>query len=85
MINCSPPFFNYPPLEAMKLIAINEPQIQTSVPISSELNDFLKRMLVKNPLERFTALQLLEHPFIKFSSSIDILKSLLTPFDLSKI
>lgn len=84
MVNSQPPLFNLPPLDAMKLISQTELNIQTNSPVSDELNDFLKKMLVRNPDDRATALQLLEHSFLfRFASSVDILRPLIKPFDLN--
>ena len=69
----------------MKVIAQTELVIQTNCPISEELDDFLRMMLKRNPDERATAIELLEHSFLaKFASSTDILMPLIKPFDLTK-
>ena len=82
MVNSQPPLFNLPPLDAMKLISQTELDIQTNSPVSEELNDFLRKMLVRNPADRATALQLLEHSFLsRFASSVDVLRPLIKPFD----
>lgn len=83
MLNTIPPYFNYSPLEAMRIISQAEPYLQINQPVSDELNDFLRKMLVRNPLERATAQQLLEHRFLMKSSSPDILKPLIKPFDMT--
>lgn len=85
MINSTPPLFNLPPLDAMRIISQTELDIQFNIPISDELKDFVKISLIRNPSERATALQLLEHPFLsKFASSTEILKPLIKPFDINK-
>lgn len=63
----------------------SESNFNLNVPVSAELADFLSKMLCRNPLERLSALHLLEHSFLKFATSIDILKPLITPFDMNKL
>ncbi|MBN3292520.1 STK3 kinase, partial [Polypterus senegalus] len=45
---------------------------------SDEFTDFVKKCLVKNPEQRATATQLLQHPFIKNAKPVSILRDLIT-------
>uniref|UniRef100_A0A672SET5 non-specific serine/threonine protein kinase n=1 Tax=Sinocyclocheilus grahami TaxID=75366 RepID=A0A672SET5_SINGR len=45
---------------------------------SDELTDFVKKCLVKNPEQRATATQLLQHPFIISAKPVTILRDLIT-------
>lgn len=39
--------------------------------LSEEGKDFVRQCLQRNPLQRPTAAQLLEHPFVKFAASVE--------------
>ncbi|XP_063672520.1 serine/threonine-protein kinase 3 isoform X6 [Pan troglodytes] len=45
---------------------------------SDDFTDFVKKCLVKNPEQRATATQLLQHPFIKNAKPVSILRDLIT-------
>uniref|UniRef100_A0A7N6BFD0 non-specific serine/threonine protein kinase n=1 Tax=Anabas testudineus TaxID=64144 RepID=A0A7N6BFD0_ANATE len=45
---------------------------------SDEFTDFVKKCLVKNPEQRATATQLLQHPFISQAKPVSILRDLIT-------
>uniref|UniRef100_A0A669EMM8 non-specific serine/threonine protein kinase n=2 Tax=Oreochromis TaxID=8139 RepID=A0A669EMM8_ORENI len=45
---------------------------------SDEFTDFVKKCLVKNPEQRATATQLLQHPFISQAKPVTILRDLIT-------
>ncbi|MGH0144611.1 UNVERIFIED_CONTAM: hypothetical protein FKN15_003783 [Acipenser sinensis] len=45
---------------------------------SDEFTDFVKKCLVKNPEQRATATQLLQHQFIKNAKPVSILRDLIT-------
>uniref|UniRef100_A0A8C5D8H9 non-specific serine/threonine protein kinase n=1 Tax=Gouania willdenowi TaxID=441366 RepID=A0A8C5D8H9_GOUWI len=45
---------------------------------SDEFTDFVKKCLVKNPEQRATATQLLQHPFINQAKPVTILRDLIT-------
>uniref|UniRef100_A0AAQ4Q235 non-specific serine/threonine protein kinase n=1 Tax=Gasterosteus aculeatus aculeatus TaxID=481459 RepID=A0AAQ4Q235_GASAC len=45
---------------------------------SDDLTDFVKKCLVKNPEQRATATQLLQHPFISLAKPVTILRDLIT-------
>lgn len=66
MVDSEPPFFNEPPLQAMRRIRdMPPPKLKNSHGVSPRLLGFLERMLVRDPSQRSSALELLEHPFLK--------------------
>ncbi|XP_064359180.1 serine/threonine-protein kinase PAK 4 isoform X2 [Dromaius novaehollandiae] len=65
MVDGEPPYFNEPPLKAMKMIRDNlPPKLKNVHKVSPSLKGFLDRMLVRDPLQRATAPELLKHPFL---------------------
>jgi hypothetical protein len=79
MIDGEPPYFDQPPLQAMRFIRDMPPPKfkDTMHRISPRLQGFLDRMLVRDPTQRATAAELLEHPFIRQVTSTDCLMSLI--------
>uniref|UniRef100_A0A8C7QLW3 non-specific serine/threonine protein kinase n=1 Tax=Oncorhynchus mykiss TaxID=8022 RepID=A0A8C7QLW3_ONCMY len=68
MIDGEPPYFNEPPLQAMRRIRDNlPPRLKESHKVSSVMRAFLDLMLVREPSQRATAQELLQHPFLKLS------------------
>ncbi|KFQ01447.1 Serine/threonine-protein kinase PAK 7, partial [Haliaeetus albicilla] len=68
MIDGEPPYFNEPPLQAMRRIRDNlPPRVKDMHKVSSVLRGFLDSMLVREPSQRATAQELLRHPFLKLS------------------
>ncbi|KAM3861116.1 serine/threonine-protein kinase PAK 5-like [Diretmus argenteus] len=68
MVDGEPPYFNEPPLQAMRRIRDNlPPRLKESHKVSSVLRAFLDLMLVREPSQRATAPELLQHPFLKMS------------------
>ncbi|KAE8600898.1 hypothetical protein XENTR_v10013446 [Xenopus tropicalis] len=68
MIDGEPPYFNEPPLQAMRRIRDNlPPRVKDVHQVSSVLRGFLDLMLVREPSQRATAQELLRHPFLKLS------------------
>ncbi|XP_071835122.1 serine/threonine-protein kinase PAK 4-like isoform X2 [Apostichopus japonicus] len=66
MVDSEPPFFNEPPLQAMRRIRdMPPPKLKNSHGVSPRLLGFLECMLVRDPSQRSSALELLEHPFLK--------------------
>lgn len=66
MVDGEPPFFNEPPLEAMRRIrGMPPPKLKNSHKVSPRLQSFLDRMLVRDPAQRATAAELLAHPFLR--------------------
>ncbi|KAM9211300.1 serine/threonine-protein kinase PAK 4 [Leptosomus discolor] len=65
MVDGEPPYFNEPPLKAMKMIRDNlPPKLKNGHKVSPSLKGFLDRMLVRDPVQRATATELLKHPFL---------------------
>uniref|UniRef100_A0A3Q3MJ73 non-specific serine/threonine protein kinase n=1 Tax=Mastacembelus armatus TaxID=205130 RepID=A0A3Q3MJ73_9TELE len=65
MVDGEPPYFNEPPLKAMKMIRDNlPPKMKNLHKVSPLLKGFLDRMLVRDPAQRATASELLKHPFL---------------------
>lgn len=66
MVDGEPPFFNEPPLQAMRRIReMPPPKFKNSHKVSPRLQGFLDRMLVRDPTQRATASELLHHPFLR--------------------
>ncbi|KAM9147303.1 serine/threonine-protein kinase PAK 6 [Pangshura tecta] len=65
MVDGEPPYFSDSPVQAMKRLRDNSPpKLKNSHKTSPVLRDFLERMLTRDPLERATAQELLDHPFL---------------------
>uniref|UniRef100_A0A671WGF4 non-specific serine/threonine protein kinase n=1 Tax=Sparus aurata TaxID=8175 RepID=A0A671WGF4_SPAAU len=65
MVDGEPPYFNEPPLKAMKMIRDNlPPKLKNLHKVSPLLKGFLDRMLVRDPTQRATASEILKHPFL---------------------
>ncbi|XP_015273747.1 PREDICTED: serine/threonine-protein kinase PAK 4-like [Gekko japonicus] len=65
MVDGEPPYFNEPPLKAMKMIRDNlPPKLKNAHKVSPFLKGFLDRLLVRDPAQRATATELLKHPFL---------------------
>lgn len=66
MVDGEPPFFNEPPLQAMRRIRdMQPPNLKNAHKVSPRLQSFLDRMLVRDPAQRATAAELLAHPFLR--------------------
>ena len=78
MIDGEPPYFDQPPLQAMRFIRdMPPPKFKDNMHrVSPRLQGFLDRMLVRDPTQRATAAELLEHPFIRHATSTNCLQSL---------
>ena len=78
MIDGEPPYFDQPPLQAMRFIRdMPPPKFRDSIHrVSPRLQGFLDRMLVRDPTQRATAAELLEHPFIRQVNSTNCLINL---------
>ncbi|CAG0917270.1 unnamed protein product [Notodromas monacha] len=80
MVDGEPPFFNEPPLQAMRRIRdMPPPKLKCPQKVSPRLQGFLDKMLVRDPAQRATAFELLQHPFLRQagppSSLIPLMKS----------
>ncbi|KAJ8341426.1 hypothetical protein SKAU_G00337170 [Synaphobranchus kaupii] len=70
MVDGEPPYFSEAPVAAMKRLRDEPaPTIRNRHKISPMLKDFLERMLTRDPTERASATDLLEHPFLLQSGS----------------
>ncbi|XP_078086479.1 serine/threonine-protein kinase PAK 5 isoform X1 [Mustelus asterias] len=68
MVDGEPPYFNEPPLQAMRRIRDNlPPRLKDVHKASSVLRSFLDLMLVRDPLQRASAPELIKHPFLKLA------------------
>ncbi|XP_055854475.1 serine/threonine-protein kinase PAK mbt [Episyrphus balteatus] len=66
MVDGEPPFFNEPPLQAMRRIRdMQPPNLKNAHKVSPRLQSFLDRMLVRDPAQRAIATELLAHPFLR--------------------
>ncbi|XP_014666996.1 PREDICTED: serine/threonine-protein kinase PAK mbt-like [Priapulus caudatus] len=80
MVDQEPPYFNEPPLQAMRRIRdMPPPKAKNPHRISPRLQAFLDKMLVRDPTQRSTAFELLQHPFLRqagpTSSLIPLMRS----------
>ena len=77
MVEGEPPYFDEPPLTAMRMIRdIAGPDLQYKAK-SAQLRSFLQLLLTRDSVRRPTALELLQHPFIRKSRDPAILKPLI--------
>ena len=66
------------PLQAMRHIRDNPPpRLKNTQRVSPRLQAFLDQMLVREPHERATARELLQHPFLKLAGPPSLLVPLL--------
>ncbi|XP_049795725.1 serine/threonine-protein kinase PAK mbt [Schistocerca nitens] len=78
MVDGEPPFFNEPPLQAMRRIRdMPPPKLKNTHKVSPRLQGFLERMLVRDPAQRATAAELLQHPFLRQAGSPALLVPLM--------
>ncbi|GAB0092730.1 hypothetical protein DMENIID0001_077610 [Sergentomyia squamirostris] len=78
MVDGEPPFFNEPPLQAMRRIRdMLPPKLKNAQKVSPRLQSFLDRMLVRDPAQRATAAELLQHPFLRQAGTPSLLVSLM--------
>ncbi|XP_030635869.1 serine/threonine-protein kinase 4-like [Chanos chanos] len=79
MAEGKPPYADIHPMRAIFMIPTNPPPTFKNPDMWSEqFRDFVTQCLVKNPENRATATQLLQHPFIKNAKSCGILRALIT-------
>ena len=77
MVEGEPPYFDEPPLTAMRMIRdIAGPELHYKAK-SAQLRSFLQLLLTRDSVRRPTALELLHHPFIRKSRDPAILKPLI--------
>uniref|UniRef100_H3CI16 non-specific serine/threonine protein kinase n=1 Tax=Tetraodon nigroviridis TaxID=99883 RepID=H3CI16_TETNG len=78
MAEGKPPYADIHPMRAIFMIPTNPPPTFRKPELWSESFDFVSQCLVKNPEERATATQLLQHPFIKTSKPRSVLRTLIS-------
>nr|XP_046222690.1 serine/threonine-protein kinase PAK 6-like isoform X1 [Oncorhynchus gorbuscha] len=70
MVDGEPPYFSETPVAAMRRLRDEPaPTVRNTTQVSPVLKDFLNRMLTRDPVERASATDLLEHPFLLQSGS----------------
>ncbi|KAI1304927.1 Serine/threonine-protein kinase PAK mbt [Halotydeus destructor] len=78
MVDGEPPFFNELPLQAMRRIRdMPPPKLKNVNLVSPPLKDFLCKMLVREPGQRATALDLLNHAFLRAAGPPSVLVPLM--------
>jgi p21-activated kinase 7 len=78
MVDGEPPFFNEPPLQAMRRIRdMPPPKLKNTHKVSTRLIGFLERMLVRDPSQRASAAELLQHPFLREAGPPSVLVPLM--------
>ncbi|XP_037574960.1 serine/threonine-protein kinase PAK mbt isoform X2 [Dermacentor silvarum] len=81
MVDGEPPFFNEPPLQAMRRIRdMPPPKLKNTHKVSPRLQGFLEKMLVRDPAQRATAFELLQHPFLRQAGPPSLLVPLMRSF-----
>lgn len=81
MIDGEPPFFNEPPLQAMRRIRdMPPPKLKNTHKVSPRLQGFIDRMLVRDPQQRATAPELMQHPFLREAGPPSCLVPLMRSF-----
>lgn len=84
MVDGEPPFFKEPPLQAMRRIRdIPPPRLKKVAQVSPRLQAFLEKMLVRDPTQRATAAELLQHPFLQLAGPASLLVQLMQPIGLN--
>ncbi|KAB5530780.1 hypothetical protein PHYPO_G00133310 [Pangasianodon hypophthalmus] len=79
MAEGKPPYADIHPMRAIFMIPTNPPPTFRKPELwSDDFTDFVKKCLVKNPDQRATATQLLQHPFITSAKPVTILRDLIT-------
>ena len=74
MVDGEPPFFDSPPLQAMRRIRDPPPpKLKNINRASPRLLAFLERMLVMDPSQRATAEELRKHPFLELAGPHSVL------------
>lgn len=78
MAEGKPPYADIHPMRAIFMIPTKPPPtFKDDERWSMEFLDFVSKCLVKNPEERATATQLLQHPFIESAKALSVLSSMI--------
>eukprot|EP00063_Salmo_salar_P091151 XP_014065986.1 PREDICTED: serine/threonine-protein kinase PAK 6-like isoform X1 [Salmo salar] len=81
MVDGEPPYFSETPVAAMRRLRDEPaPTVRNTTQVSPVLKDFLNRMLTRDPVERASATDLLEHPFLLQSGSTQCLVPLVEQY-----
>ena len=84
MIDGEPPYFNEPPLQAMRKIRdMPPPRLKNPQRASPRLLGFIDKMLIRDPSQRATAAELLHHPFVKMAGPSSVLLPLIQQIESS--
>ena len=68
MIEKEPPYMNMPPMRALFSIVKNGlPDFQHPELMSAEFQDFIKQCTIREPSDRPSSRELLDHPFLTFA------------------
>nr|XP_029511297.1 serine/threonine-protein kinase 3-like isoform X1 [Oncorhynchus nerka] len=79
MAEGKPPYADIHPMRAIFMIPTNPPPTFRKPELwTDDFTHFVKKCLVKNPEQRATATQLLQHPFITAAKPVTILRDLIT-------
>ncbi|KAF0035581.1 hypothetical protein F2P81_013339 [Scophthalmus maximus] len=79
MAEGKPPYADIHPMRAIFMIPNNPPPTFRNPDLwSPAFQEFVGQCLVKNPENRATATQLLQHPFVKSAKSSSVLRALIT-------
>nr|XP_023996746.1 serine/threonine-protein kinase 3 [Salvelinus alpinus] len=79
MAEGKPPYADIHPMRAIFMIPTNPPPTFRKPELwTDDFTHFVKKCLVKNPEQRATATQLLQHPFITVAKPVTILRDLIT-------
>ncbi|KAK3739484.1 hypothetical protein QZH41_020488 [Actinostola sp. cb2023] len=80
MIDGEPPYFSEPPLQAMRKLRDGEPPTCRTKQISPRFQSFVRYALIRDPIERATAFELLNHAFIHGASGSTALPDLMKTY-----
>jgi serine/threonine protein kinase len=81
MVDGEPPFFNEPPLQAMRRVRdMPPPRLKNTHRVSPRLQGFLDKMLVRDTTQRATAFELLQHPFLRQAEPYECLVPLMRTY-----
>uniref|UniRef100_A0A8C5WHM9 Serine/threonine-protein kinase 4 n=1 Tax=Leptobrachium leishanense TaxID=445787 RepID=A0A8C5WHM9_9ANUR len=86
MAEGKPPYADIHPMRAIFMIPSNPPPTLRKPELwSKDFSDFINQCLVKNPEQRASATELLQHPFIKTAKGVSILRHLINDAMEAKI
>lgn len=85
MAEGEPPLLDLEPLRALFIICTQPPPtLKEPEKWSSSFKDFLSKSLTKNPKQRLTAAELLEHPFLECAADSSFLVEMTKKYKLKK-